>query len=166
MPHQKYVIIIYEKPDNSLFCQNWYVLFFSIMILRVEHIGIAVADEQAAREIFDRLLGKSPYKTEDVTSEAVRTIFYDINLSKLELLKDTKPEGGTISKFVEKRGTGMHHIALEVDDIYEEIERLKADGFAFVNDVPKEGADNKLICFLHPKSTNGVLVELCQERVP
>ena len=136
------------------------------MILRVEHLGVAVANEEAARSVFDRLFEKTPYKTEDVTSQGVRTIFYDVNNSKIELLKDTKEEGGVISRFVEKRGEGMHHIALETDDIYQEINRLKADGFVFVDDTPKEGADNKLICFLHPKSTHGVLVELCQSRTP
>ena len=135
------------------------------MILRVEHLGIAVADEVAARAVFDRLLGKTPYKTEDVTSEGVQTIFYDMNSSKLELLKDTKEGGGVVSKFIEKRGEGIHHIALEVDDIYEEIKRLKAAGFTFINDQPKEGADNQLICFLHPKSTHGVLIELCQNKM-
>lgn len=135
------------------------------MILRVEHIGMAVANEEAARDVFDRLLGKTPYKIENVTSEGVRTIFYDIYNSKLELVKDIQEEGGVIHKFIEKRGEGMHHLALEVDDIYEEIERLKAVGFTFINDTPKDGADHKLICFLHPKSTNGVLVELCQNKI-
>ena len=134
------------------------------MILRIEHLGIAVADEEAARDVFDRLLGKIPYKTENVTSEGVRTTFYDIGHSKLELLKDTQEERGVIHKFIEKRGEGIHHLALEVGDIYEEIERLKAAGFTFINDTPKDGADHKLICFLHPKSTNGVLVELCQSK--
>ena len=166
MPSQKYVIMVYEKPNNSLFCRRRSVLFCITMILRIEHIGVAVADEQAACQIFDRLLGKSPYKTEEVTSEAVRTVFYDINNSKLELLKDTEEEGGIINKYIGRKGEGMHHLALAVDDIYEEMKRLKDEGFVFINETPKEGADNKLICFLHPKSTNGVLVELCQERNP
>ena len=132
------------------------------MILRIEHLGVAVTDAGEARTVFNRLLGKTPYKTEDVTSEGVRTTFYDLGNSKLELLEDT-PEGkGIIRQFVEKRGGGMHHLALEVDNIYKEVARLKEAGFTFVNDTPKEGADNKLICFLHPKSTHGVLVELCQ----
>ena len=134
------------------------------MILRIEHVGIAVANEEAARDVFDRLLGKTPYKTENVTSEGVKTTFYDLQHSKLELLKDTQETGGVINKFVKKRGEGMHHLALEVDDIYEEINRLKAANFTFINDIPKEGADNKLICFLHPKATNGVLIELCQSK--
>ena len=134
------------------------------MILRVEHIGIAIANEGTSQQVFDRLLGKTPYKTENVTSEGVQTIFYDINNSKLELLKDME-EGGIIRKFIEKRGGGIHHIALEVDDIDEEIKRLKKEGFTFINETPKTGADNKLICFLHPKSTNGVLVELCQSKI-
>ena len=134
------------------------------MILRIEHVGIAVADEAAARAVFDRLLGKNPYKTEDVTSEGVRTVFYDLNNSKLELLRDTKEGAGIISKFLEKRGEGMHHLALEVDDIHEEIARLKGEGFTFINETPKEGADDKLICFLHPKSTHRVLIELCQSK--
>lgn len=133
------------------------------MILRIEHIGIAVADEAASQNVFDRLLGRSPYKTENVASEGVKTIFYDVNNSKLELLKDLPAGRGVIDKFVEKRGEGMHHLALAVDDIYQEIARLKDEGFTFISDVPKAGADNKLICFLHPKTTAGVLVELCQE---
>ena len=134
------------------------------MILKIEHIGIAVADEEVAQSTFDRLFGKNPYKTEDVTSEGVRTVFYDLNTSKLELLKDTKGGEGVIDKFIKKRGEGMHHLALEVDDIHEEMRRLRAEGFIFIHEKPKEGADNKLICFLHPKSTNGVLVELCQSK--
>ena len=132
------------------------------MILHIEHLGIAVTNSGEAQTVFNRLLGKTPYKTEDVTSEGVRTTFYDLGTSKLELLEDT-PEGtGIIRQFVEKRGGGIHHLALEVDDIHQEVIRLKREGFTFVNDTPKEGADHKLICFLHPKSTHGVLVELCQ----
>ena len=136
------------------------------MIMRIEHIGIAVADGDATRRIFDRLLGKTCDKTENVTSEGVKTTFYQLENSKLELLEDIDPTGGTIRKFLARRGEGMHHVALEVDDIHNEIARLKAEGFTFVNDHPKAGADNKLICFLHPKSTAGVLVELCQEQPP
>lgn len=133
------------------------------MILRIEHLGIAVADPVASQGVFERLLGQSSYKTEAVPSEGVQTTFYAIDDTKLELISDT-PEGEIVRKFIAKRGEGLHHIALEVDDISVEIERLKGEGFTFINDVPKAGADNKLICFLHPKSTNGVLVELCQER--
>ena len=135
------------------------------MILGIEHLGIAVAESRVSQRVFDRLLGKTSYKTENVTSEGVKTIFYEVGHSKLELLEDlAKEEKGVISKYIERRGEGVHHIALAVDDIYQEIVRLKEEGFAFVNEVPKPGADNKLICFLHPKSTNGVLVELCQDR--
>ncbi len=133
------------------------------MILRVEHLGIAVADPVASQDVFDRLLGQSAYKTEEVSSERVQTTFYAVVDTKLELISDT-PEGEIVRKFIAKRGEGLHHIALEVDDIVSEIARLKNEGFTFVNDTPQAGADNKLICFLHPKSTNGVLVELCQER--
>ena len=136
------------------------------MILGIEHLGIAVAESRVSQRVFDRLLGKTSYKTENVTSEGVKTIFYEVGHSKLELLEDlAKEEKGVISKYIERRGEGVHHIALAVDDIYQEIVRLKEEGFAFVNEVPKPGADNKLICFLHPKSTNGVLVELCQDRI-
>jgi methylmalonyl-CoA/ethylmalonyl-CoA epimerase len=132
------------------------------MILRVEHLGIAVADPVASQEVFDRLLNQSAYKTEEVSSESVQTTFYAVGNTKLELISDT-PEGEVVRKFVAKRGEGLHHIALEVDDIMAEMARLKGEGFTFVSETPKAGADNKLICFLHPKSTNGVLVELCQE---
>ena len=136
------------------------------MILGIEHLGIAVADGEASRRVFDRLLGKTSYKTENVTSEGVRTTFYEVGKSKLELLEDlAEDEKGIIWKYIERRGEGIHHIALAVDNIRQEIARLKEEGFAFVNEVPKPGADSKLICFLHPKSTNGVLVELCQDRI-
>ncbi|MGB3779978.1 MAG: methylmalonyl-CoA epimerase [Tunicatimonas sp.] len=133
------------------------------VILRIEHLGIAVADPLASQGVFDRLLGRSAYKTEEVSSENVQTTFYAVGDIKLELVSDT-PEGEIVRKFIAKRGEGLHHIALAVDDIRAEIKRLKNEGFTFINDTPKAGADNKLICFLHPKSTNGVLVELCQER--
>lgn len=133
------------------------------MILRIEHLGIAVADPLASQRVFDRLLGQPTYKTEEVPLEGVRTAFYAIDNTKLELISDAA-EGEIVKKFISKRGEGLHHIALEVDDITGEIQRLKAEGFEFINEVPRAGADNKLICFLHPKSTNGVLVELCQER--
>ena len=133
------------------------------MILRIEHLGIAVADPLASQEVFDRLLGQSAYKTEEVFSERVRTTFYAVADTKLELISDT-PEGEIVRKFIAKRGEGLHHVALEVDDLVAEIARLKNEGFMFVSETPKVGADNKIICFLHPKSTNGVLVELCQEK--
>ena len=133
------------------------------MILGIEHLGIAVADPVASKLLFDRLLDRPSYKTEEVASEGVQTTFYALDDTKLELISDTL-QGQIVRKFIEKRGEGIHHIALAVDDITTEIKRLKAEGFTFINDTPKTGADNKLICFLHPKSTNGVLVELCQER--
>ncbi|MFZ7114840.1 MAG: methylmalonyl-CoA epimerase [Bacteroidota bacterium] len=132
------------------------------MILRVEHIGIAVKDMQSANALFESLLGISNYKIESVESENVATSFFRTGETKIELLESTS-DSGPIAKFIEKKGQGIHHIAFETDDILKEMERLKTLGFELLSDVPKKGADNKLICFLHPKSTNGVLVELCQE---
>ena len=132
------------------------------MIIRVDHVGIAIKDAPQAQAVFEKLLGKKHDKTEEVTSEGVETIFYAVDKTKLELLAATR-EDSVIQKFIDKRGEGMHHLALEVDDIEQEIQRLKAAGFAFINETPKRGADHKLICFLHPKSTCGVLVELCQD---
>ncbi len=132
------------------------------MILRVEHIGIAVKDMQSANTLFESLLGISNYKIESVESENVATSFFRTGETKIELLESTS-DSGPIAKFIEKKGQGIHHIAFETDDILKEMERLKTLGFELLSDVPKKGADNKLICFLHPKSTNGVLVELCQE---
>ncbi len=129
--------------------------------MRIEHIGIAVKQEDASVALFSKLLGQTPYKTEEVPSEGVNTIFFGLDNIKLELLHATLPES-TINKFISRRGEGIHHIALSTEDIHAEIKRLKALGFEFVNETPKPGADQKLICFLHPKSTNGVLVELCQ----
>ncbi len=132
--------------------------------MRLEHIGIAVADAQKAQNLFARLLGKSVYRKEEVETEQVTTYFYDAGTAKLELLAASE-ETSVINKFIEKRGEGIHHLAFEVDDIHQEVQRLKAEGFVFINEVPKAGADNKRICFLHPKSTNGVLIELCQSIV-
>ena len=132
------------------------------MILKVEHIGIAVKDLAASSDLFGKLLGRSPYKTEAVESEGVITLFFATGDTKIELLEATN-ENSPIAKFIEKRGEGIHHIAFEVDDIEAEIERLQKEGFTLLNTTPKPGADNKRIAFLHPKSTNGVLVELCQE---
>lgn len=134
------------------------------MIRKIEHLGIAVADINKSNELFTKLLGSSAYKQEGVASEGVMTSFFMLGDTKIELLEATA-ETSAIAKFIAKRGEGIHHIALDVDDIYAEIQRLKAEGFEFINETPKEGADNKLIVFLHPKSTNGMLVELCQERV-
>jgi methylmalonyl-CoA/ethylmalonyl-CoA epimerase len=132
--------------------------------MKIEHIGIAVKDIAASNEIFSALLGVKPYKEERVESENVITSFFQVGESKIELLQATSPDSA-IAKFLEKNKEGMHHIAFEVQDIYAEIERLKSEGFTMIHETPKEGADNKLIAFLHPKSSNSVLVELCQERV-
>ena len=129
---------------------------------KIEHLGIAVKDGSASARLFELLLGAAPYKTETVESEKVDTIFYALGPNKIELLQSTDPDG-TIAKFIDKKGEGFHHVAIAVDDIHAEIKRLSEAGFVFVNPKPKQGADNKLICFLHPKSTNGLLVELCQE---
>ncbi|WP_276496568.1 methylmalonyl-CoA epimerase [Pontibacter litorisediminis] len=128
----------------------------------VEHIGIAVRDFSQANALYFKLLGVEPYKTEYVESEGVNTSFFKVGDTKIELLEGTTPESA-ISKFVEKRGEGIHHIAFEVEDIFAEMERLKSEGFILLNEQPKKGADNKLVCFVHPKSANGVLVELTQE---
>ena len=131
---------------------------------KVEHIGIAVKDLAIAVPLFEKLLNSQCYKTELVASEKVNTAFFKTGETKIELLESTDPTG-VISKFIDKKGEGLHHIAFDVEDIYAEIERLKREGFIVLGDAPKAGADNKLVCFLHPKSTNGVLVELCQERI-
>ncbi len=132
------------------------------MMNKIEHIGIAVKDLEAANEVYAKLFGAQPYKTETVESEHVSTSFFKVGESKIELLEATDPESA-IAKFIEKKGEGIHHIAYAVDDIKAEMERMKSEGFVVLNDEPKKGADNKLVCFLHPKSTKGVLVELCQE---
>lgn len=132
------------------------------MIKKIEHIGIAVKDINSSNDLFKKLFGVSHYKTETVVSEGVSTSFFMLGETKIELL-EAKTETSAIAKFIEKKGEGIHHIAYEVDDIYQEMERLKNEGFEVLNKEPKNGADNKLIFFLHPKSTNGVLVELCQE---
>jgi methylmalonyl-CoA/ethylmalonyl-CoA epimerase len=132
------------------------------MMNKIEHIGIAVKDLQKASEIYSKLLGVSSYKKEEVESERVITEFFKFGDAKIELLASLDEESA-ISKFLEKKGEGIHHIAFHVEDIYAEMERLTKEGFILLNDKPKQGADNKLICFLHPKSANGVLVELCQD---
>jgi methylmalonyl-CoA/ethylmalonyl-CoA epimerase len=129
---------------------------------KIEHIGIAVKDIVAANETYARLLGKTHYKTERVESEAVETSFFQIGDSKIELLQATSPESA-IAKSIEKRGEGIHHIAFAVDNIETEVERLKAEGFQPISAGPKQGADGKLVFFFHPKSANGVLIELCQD---
>ena len=130
-------------------------------MIRIDHIGIAVRSMSESNDLFARLLGETHYKIEAVESEKVATSFFQIGESKIELLEATDPES-PIAKFIEKRGEGIHHIAFEVSDIRAEIERLEAEGFIPLNREPKRGADNKLVAFLHPKSSNGVLVELCQ----
>ena len=132
------------------------------MLKKIEHIGIAVKNIKSSNELFTKLLGKTFYKSEIVGSEQVTTSFFMLGESKIELLEANDPTSA-IAKFIEKKGEGIHHIAYEVDDIYKEMERLEKEGFELINKVPKKGADNKLICFLHPKSTNGILIELCQE---
>lgn len=130
-------------------------------MLKIEHIGIAVKSLEQAVPLFETLLQTPCYKTESVESEHVNTAFFQKGESKIELLESTTPDG-VIAKYVEKKGEGMHHIAFEVADIQAEMKRLQGEGFILLNEMPKRGADNKLVCFLHPKSTNGVLVELCQ----
>lgn len=130
---------------------------------KIEHIGIAVSDIEASIKTFETLLGTNCYKTEVVESEFVKTAFFQLGESKIELLEASNPDSA-IAKFLEKKGQGIHHIAFDVEDIEMEIERLTKEDFILINQSAKEGADNKLIAFLHPKSTNGVLVELCQER--
>ncbi|MBW7951495.1 MAG: methylmalonyl-CoA epimerase [Chitinophagales bacterium] len=132
-------------------------------MLKVEHIGIAVKDFTTSIPLFETLLNTNCYKQEAVESEKVITAFLQQGESKIELLQSTDAEG-VIAKFIEKKGEGIHHIAFETEDIYAEMERLKNAGFTLLNEKPKQGADNKLVCFLHPKNTNGVLVELCMER--
>jgi methylmalonyl-CoA/ethylmalonyl-CoA epimerase len=129
---------------------------------KIEHIGIAVKDLAASNTLFEQLLGQPPYKEEEVASEGVKTSFFMNGPNKIELLEATNPDS-PIAKFLEKKGEGIHHIAFDVEDIVVEIARLKKEGFIVLNETPKKGADNKLVAFLHPKTTNGVLIELCQE---
>lgn len=129
---------------------------------KIEHIGIAVKDLEKSNLLFASLFGEKHYKIEEVLSEGVKTSFFKSGPNKIELLEATNPES-PIAKFIDKKGEGIHHIAFAVDDIKSEIERLKSEGFTVLNEKPKRGADNKLVAFLHPKSTNGVLIELCQE---
>ena len=134
------------------------------MIKKIEHIGIAVKDINSSNDLFKKLFGKENYKMEVVESEGVSTSFFMLGETKIELL-EAKTESSAIAKFIEKKGEGIHHIAYEVDDIYEEMKRLESEGFEVLNKEPKKGADNKLVAFLHPKGTNGVLIELCQEMI-
>ena len=129
---------------------------------KIEHIGIAVKNLEESNKLFAALFGKPHYKVEEVESEGVKTSFFEAGPNKIELLEGTTPES-PISKFIEKKGEGIHHIAFAVSDIYAEIERLKGEGFKMIHEQPKAGADGKIIAFLHPKATNGVLIELCQD---
>jgi len=129
---------------------------------KIDHIALAVKSLDLSIPLFEKLLNTPCYKTETVATEGVKTAFFQTGESKIELL-ESMDEDGVIARFIEKKGEGMHHIALQVEDIYAEISRLKSEGFVFLQEEPKIGADNKLICFLHPKCTNGVLTELCQE---
>lgn len=129
---------------------------------KIEHIGIAVKDLTKAGDIYSRLLGTGSYKTEEVASELVKTMFFKVGDNKVELLEATAAES-PIARFIEKKGEGIHHIAFDVDDIVSEMSRLESEGFVLLNKQPKRGADNKLVCFIHPKDANGVLIELCQQ---
>ena len=133
------------------------------MLKKIEHIGIAVKDLKASNLLFESILGMPHYKMETVASEGVTTSFFDLGTHKIELLEATEANS-PIAKFIAKKGEGVHHIAFEVENIEAELARLKAEGFELIHETPKEGADNKRIAFLHPKTTNGVLIELCQER--
>ena len=142
---------------NVYFC-----ILIRVKMRKIEHIGIAVHNLENSNELFSKLFGQAAYKTEEVASEGVKTSFFMCGPNKIELLEATN-EDSPIAKFLEKKGEGIHHIAFDVEDIYTEIERLKLEGFTVLNETPKKGADNKLVAFLHPKTTNGVLIELCQE---
>ena len=132
-------------------------------MIKVEHIGIAVKDFANAVPLYEKLLNSQCYKTEQVDSEQVNTAFFKVGDLKIELVEDISGHS-VIKRFIDKRGEGLHHLAFEVEDIYAEMKRLQAEGFVLLNETPKEGADNKLICFLHPKNTSGVLIELCMEK--
>ena len=142
---------------NVYFC-----ILIPVKMRKIEHIGIAVHDLENSNDLFSKLFGQAAYNTEEVASEGVKTSFFMCGPNKIELLEVTN-ENSPIAKFLEKKGEGIHHIAFDVEDIYAEIKRLKLEGFTVLNETPKKGADNKLVAFLHPKTTNGVLIELCQE---
>lgn len=133
-------------------------------MLKIEHIGIAVKSMDRSNELFTSLLGRSPYKQEEAPLDKVNTSFFDMNGTKIELVAATD-DNSPIAKFIEKKGEGIHHLAFEVKDIHESMQLIKLLGFQLIDEVPRRGADNKMVCFLHPKSTNGVLVELCQSIV-
>ncbi len=150
-----------RRKIKSLSCIGSELFNLFHMILRLEHIGIAVKNLEDSNAHFEKLLGIAPYKEEEVASEYVKTSFLQTGEAKIELLEATHPDSA-IAKYLEKKPEGLHHIAFEVDDIYAEMERLRKEGFQLLNAEPKRGADNKLVCFVHPKSANGVLLELCQ----
>ena len=148
--------------NRLLFFVNFVRIKKNNKMRKIEHIGIAVKSLKESNLLFEKLFGQPPYKEEEVVSEGVKTSFFMNGPNKIELLEATNPES-PIAKFLEKKGEGIHHIAFDVEDVLEEISRLKKEGFVVLNEIPKKGADNKLVAFLHPKGTNGVLVELCQE---
>ncbi|MBV6647919.1 MAG: methylmalonyl-CoA epimerase [Cyclobacteriaceae bacterium] len=131
-------------------------------MVRVEHIGIAVKDLNKVNDLYKKLFGQAAYKSERVDSEHVETSFFQVGDTKIEFLEATE-DNSAIAKYVDKKGEGIHHVAFEVEDIHLEMERLRGEGFQLINETPKKGADNKWVCFIHPKTTNGVLVEICQE---
>ncbi len=148
--------------NRLLFFVNFVRIKKNNKMRKIEHIGIAVKSLEVSNVLFEKLFGQPPYKEEEVASEGVKTSFFMNGPNKIELLEATNPDS-PIAKFLEKKGEGIHHIAFDVNDINEEVIRLKNEGFVILNEIPKKGADNKLVAFLHPKGTNGVLVELCQE---
>ncbi len=153
--------------DNQGFIARLFVFLLTLynkfkLMRKIEHIGIAVKSLETSNLLFEKLFGQPPYKQEEVVSEGVKTSFFMNGPNKIELLEATNPDS-PIAKFIDKKGEGIHHIAFDVYDIEEEMMRLKNEGFIVLNEVPKKGADNKLVAFLHPKGTNGVLIELCQE---
>ena len=153
--------------DNQGYIARLFVFLLTLynkfkLMRKIEHIGIAVKSLETSNLLFEKLFGQPPYKQEEVVSEGVKTSFFMNGPNKIELLEATNPDS-PIAKFIDKKGEGIHHIAFDVNDIEEEIKRLKSEGFIVLNEVPKKGADNKLVAFLHPKGTNGVLIELCQE---
>ncbi len=153
--------------DNQGYIARLFVFLLTLynkfkLMRKIEHIGIAVKSLETSNLLFEKLFGQPPYKQEEVVSEGVKTSFFMNGPNKIELLEATNPDS-PIAKFIDKKGEGIHHIAFDVYDIEEEMMRLKNEGFIVLNEVPKKGADNKLVAFLHPKGTNGVLIELCQE---
>ena len=148
--------------NRLLFFVNFVRIKKSNKMRKIEHIGIAVKSLEVSNVLFEKLFGQPPYKEEEVVSEGVKTSFFMNGPNKIELLEATNPDS-PIAKFLERKGEGIHHIAFDVENILDEITRLKKEGFVVLNEIPKKGADNKLVVFLHPKVTNGVLVELCQE---